>query len=96
MRASGAFLCVLFARGDIHRHKLGEVRREILRRVFLGEIDREKHALVVVGGDDQVLLAVEEITHFLRLMPGDDHHSRRLFRANVSHPSGVMLRPQMS
>ncbi len=41
-------------------------------RVGLREVELEEDALAVVGGDDQVLVAVDEVAGVLGLVPGDD------------------------
>src|SRR5262249_39592278 len=46
--------------------------------VTFAQIHRQKHALAVIRCDDEVMLAVDRVAHFLGLVAGDEHLSLHL------------------
>src|SRR6476469_2026087 len=57
---------------ELDRNELSQTADELVHVVVLGEAGGEEDALVVFGGDDQVVVTVGEVAAFLRLVAGDD------------------------
>src|SRR3954452_8634889 len=57
---------------QLNRHELPQSCDPLVHVVLLGKARGEEDALVVLGCDDEVVLAVGEVAAFLGLVAGDD------------------------
>src|SRR5436309_786277 len=53
---------------QIEGDELGEPLDQSVHRVRRRQVDRQEHALAVIRRDDEMMIAVDEVTHVLRLM----------------------------
>ena len=71
----------------IHRHEFFQSADERRHVVGLAQIQLQHDTLIVVGGDDEVLVAVDAVAHFLGLMSGDENGRTDLL-GKLGHADG--------